>query len=273
MSLEESIIRIYCTVEEILEGMKLRGRGFSPGLSDSEVLTMEIVGEMQGRHTDAAIWRYFREHWLAWFPALGSRGNFAKHCANLRFVKERILVGLFPAESCLHVIDGVPMPLCRKARGGRCKSLKGEAAWGYCAAKEEYYYGMKGVPVIDHDGFVVHCTFTAADEDERAVLDNLRGKIRGMLLGDKGFIGEERRGSLLRDGIDLQTLKRRNMPENRPETVLKWISKTRKTVETAISLLTEMFAFNRIKARDLHHFVNKAARKILAYNFYIDSKS
>jgi hypothetical protein len=251
MSLEESIIRIYCAVEEILDGLRLLSRGFFPELSDSEVLTMEIVGEMQGRHTDAAIWRYFRDHWREWFPALGSRGNFAKHCANLRFAKERILAALFPADSCLHVIDGVPMPICRKARGFRCKSLKGEAAWGYCAAKEEYYYGMRGHPVIDRDGFVVHCTFTAPDEDERSVLDNLRGKIRGMLLGDKGFLGKERRESLLRDGIDLRTLKRNNMPENRPKRILEWISKTRKTVETAISILTEMFAFNRIKARDV----------------------
>ena len=97
MNLEDVIIEIYCLVAEVLDGRELRKRGFPPCLSDAEVLTMEIVGEMQGRDTDAAIWRYFGDHWRAWFPALGSYPNFAKHCANLRWMKESVLQALFPA--------------------------------------------------------------------------------------------------------------------------------------------------------------------------------
>jgi hypothetical protein len=120
MDLEESIIRIYCCVSEIVEDVgKLRGRGYAPGLSDAEELTMEIVGEMQERSTDAGIWRYFQEHWRGWFPRLGSYCNFAKHCANLRWLKEQVMMKLFPPTSTLHVIDGVPMPLCHYARSRR----------------------------------------------------------------------------------------------------------------------------------------------------------
>lgn len=269
MSLEEDIIRIYCAIDGILEGLRLRRRGFSPGLTDSEALTMEIVGELEGRHTDAGIWRYFRDHWREWFPKLGSYGNFAKHCANLRFAKERVLSALFPADSRIYVIDGVPMPLCHKARGSRCKSLMGEAAWGYCAAKDETYYGMKGVPVIDERNLIVNCTVMAANEDERKALDNLFGVLQGVLIGDKGFIGEERRQELLREGLDLQTLKRANMPDERSEDTQKFISRRRKPVETAISMLTEVFGFSKIKARDIHHFAAKVVRKILAYNLYV----
>nr|MBS0019712.1 hypothetical protein [Gammaproteobacteria bacterium] len=53
------------------DGVKLRTRGFAPRLSDSEVITMEIVGELLGQEGDEAIWKYFRRHWAAWFPALG----------------------------------------------------------------------------------------------------------------------------------------------------------------------------------------------------------
>lgn len=273
MNLEDDIIEIYCAVEEVFRDVRLRKRGFSPCLSDAEVLTMEIVGELQGRHTDAAIWRYFRDHWLEWFPRLGSYPNFAKHCANLRFAKERVMAALFPASRSLYIIDGVPMPLCRRARAYRCRSLKGEAAYGYCAAKDEHYYGLRGHPVIDDRHRIVHCTFTPANADERGVLDNLRGFLRGMLIGDKGFLSQAWQESLRGDGIDLQTPSRKNMTETRPEAFLAWLYKTRKAVETAISLLTEMFAFNRIRARDTHHFTNKAARKILAYNFYVSAKS
>lgn len=273
MNLEEKVITIYCHVSHFFEGVRLRQRGFPPGLDDAEVLTIEIIGEMQGHHSDAAIWRYARDHWLEWFPKLGSYPNFAKHCANLRLIKQIILTSLFPPDAALHIIDGVPMPLCHYARSGRCRSLKEHAAFGYCAAKDEHYWGLRGHPVMNGKGYIVHCTYTPANVDEREVLDNLEGVIRGMLLGDKGFISEERRARLLERGIDLQTLKRKNMKETRPKAFLKWLAKTRRTIETALSILCESFAFNRIKARSIHHFINKTSRKILAYNFYIMLKS
>lgn len=273
MNIEDNIITIYCLVAEVLGDVRLRERGFDPGLTDAEVLTMEIVGEMEGKDSDAAIWRYFDGHWREWFPEIGSYPNFAKHCANLRWMKEKVMATLFPADSGLHIIDGVPIRLCHLARSYRCKSLREYTDFGYCAAKDEHYWGLRGHPVINERGYIVHCSYTSPKVDEREVLENLRGTIKGMLLGDKGFIGEERRLSLLADGINLQTLKRKNMTETRPKCFLKWLAKTRKTIETAISLLTEMFNFNQPKARSIHHFINKTARKILAYNFYIMLRS
>jgi Transposase DDE domain len=270
MNIEEIIITVYCLVAEIVEEAgRLRERGFPPGLTDAEVLTMEIVGEMEGRDGDAAIWKYFGEHWRAWFPAIGSYPNFSKHCANLRFMKEKVMAMLFAPDSRLHIIDGVPMKLCHLSRAYRCKSLSEYNDFGYCAAKDEHYFGLRGHPVINERGYIVHCSYTSPKMDEREALENLRGTIKGMLLGDKGFIGEERRISLLSDGINLQTLKRKNMTESRSKDFLRWLAKTRKTIETAISLLTEMFNFNQPKARSIHHFINKTSRKILAYNFYI----
>ncbi|MBK2126133.1 hypothetical protein IB691_12770 [Fangia hongkongensis] len=49
MPLEDFIINIYCLVDDmllkLLKNKKLRQRGFAPKLSDSEVITMEIIGE------------------------------------------------------------------------------------------------------------------------------------------------------------------------------------------------------------------------------------
>jgi hypothetical protein len=101
MNPEESIITICLRVEEkylsITKGCRIRAHGFDPALSDVEIITMEIFGEMQGRHDDVAIWRYFNEHWKEWFPALGSYKNFTKHCANLVWIKQKIMESLFPA--------------------------------------------------------------------------------------------------------------------------------------------------------------------------------
>ena len=42
---------------------KLRQRGPSPELADSEVLTMEIVGEFLGTDTETGPYAYFRRHY------------------------------------------------------------------------------------------------------------------------------------------------------------------------------------------------------------------
>lgn len=273
MNPEEHIIKLYCMVSEFLQKYQLRSRGFAPKLDDAEVITMEIYAQMQGHHTDVAIWRYFKNHWRGWFPHLGSYCNFSKHCANLRFIKEQLLAHYFPAKNRLHIIDGVPMPVCHYARSGRCRSLRPQSAYGYCAAKDEHYFGLRGHPLINEQGFIVACTYTAANVDERETLGNLLHLIKGILLADKGYISEDWERELAHFGIELQTLKRKNMVETRSKAFLKWLAKTRKKIETVISVLTECFAFNRIKARSIHHFINKAARKILAYNFKLLFKS
>jgi len=272
MELEDRIIAVYVAVEriyrEIAMRRPLRRGGFAPGLSDPEVLTMEIVGEMEGRNGDRAIWRYFREHWLEWFPELSAYKTFAKHCANLCWIKQELLRRLFPADDTVHIIDGVPLPLCLNARASRSRMLDAVAAWGYCAAKDQHYYGLRGHAVINMEGCVVDFILTPANTDERAALSDLAGGIRGLLLGDKGFLGRLWQADLLRHGIDLQTPLRDNMTDNRPKSFVRALLRVRKSVETALSLLTGSFSIAKIKAHDLWHYTSKLTRKLLAYNFY-----
>ncbi len=94
MPIQDFIITVFCLIDDeckkISGGHRLRARGFEPKLSDSEVITMDVVGEFLGKDTDTGIWRYFKEHWFSWFPELGSRGNYAKQSANLWIIKQRI---------------------------------------------------------------------------------------------------------------------------------------------------------------------------------------
>ena len=137
MGLEDALSTVYLLVDDAYRvvtcGGRLRQRGPEPKLSDVEVLTMEIFGEQQGRHDDAAIHRYFDGHWRPFFPDLGSYQAFARQCAALSLIKQRILNLLFPASDTIHILDG--FPICHACR--RCRTFRGEAAWGYCATKKE----------------------------------------------------------------------------------------------------------------------------------------
>ncbi len=277
MELEDHIIIIYLRIEEIYNKLTantpLRRGGFSPHLSDVEVLTMEIIGEMQGRNGDRAIWRYFDQHWRHWFPELSAYKTFAKHCANLCWIKQALLPELFPATDRVHIIDGVPMPVCHNARAYRSKTLETIAEWGFCAAKDEHYYGLRGHVVIGINGFISAFIVTPANIDERQSLWDIVGRIKGTLIGDKGFIGQKWIDAMADHDINLQTPLRKNMPDARPKKTVKALMRIRKKVETALSVLTETFALTKIKAHDIWHYTSKLYRKILAYNFYIELKS
>ncbi len=157
------------------------------------------------------------------------------------------------------------MPVCKFARAYFSKIFEGDAQYGYCAAKKEHYYGFRGHIVINSIGVVTAATFTAANVDERDVCPELVEKMRGLLLGDKGFIRPELQEDLAMNGLHLQTPLRDNMADSRPKQFLGWMKGTRRLIETVIGQLAERFHIEKIRARDLWHEASRFWRKLLAH--------
>src|SRR5213080_1616892 len=74
MDLETLIVAVFCLVDDVVRdlcrGRRLRQRGPAPVLADSEVLTVEIVGEFLGLDTDRGLHAHFRRHFGHLFPGL-----------------------------------------------------------------------------------------------------------------------------------------------------------------------------------------------------------
>lgn len=273
MSIEDFIISVFCLIDDELKKMlgnkNLRTKGRKTALSDSEVLTMETIGEFLGRDCDKSIWEYFKFHWHHFFPHLPDRTNFVRQAANLHIVKrllqEKLAATLGSLTDTLHLIDGMPMPVCKFARAYFSKVFKGQAAYGYCATKKEHYYGFRGVIVMSSIGVVTSGTFTAANIDERDICPELVNRIRGLMLGDKGFMRPLMQEELEGQGLYLQTPLRENMKEDREPWFLKWMKSARRLIETVIGQLTERFHIEKVRARDLWHMASRFWRKLLAH--------
>ena len=277
MPLEDFIITVFCWVEEhttsVLGDHRLRSRGFAPKLMDSEVITMEVVGEFLGLDTDVGIWKYFNRHWLSWFPKLGSRTTFAQQAANLWVIKQRfhqqLLMDLGTAADPIHLVDGCPMPVCVLTRAPQCRLFPAAADFGYCAAKKHYYYGLHGHLMVTAHGVITACTVTPASGDEREALWDLTDGVQGLVIGDKGYISAFLQAELVTVGIDLQTPLRANMTDPRPAWVVRQLTSTRRLVETVIGQLVAQFHFEKIRARDVWPLTSRVARKILAHTLGI----
>ena len=269
MNREDFIINVFCMVSDWMQhhNVRVRQRGTKPSLGDDEVITMEIVGEFLGMDTDKGIHAYFKCHWSHFFPTIGDRSAFVRQSANLLHVKSALYrdlarkLGAFGDR--LHIVDGFPIPVCTFGRAGFSRVFKGDAAYGYCATKKAVYYGFKGHLCIDSAGAITGVSVTAANVDEREAALDFADCIQGTLLGDKGYIGKK--AEFLEYGIHLETPVRSNMKDTRSAREIKVMGDIRRRVETVISQLAERLHIERVRTRDLWHFISRTGRKILAH--------
>jgi hypothetical protein len=149
MDLSTFIVSVFCLTDDWLqEGRRIRQRGPEPTLADSEVLTMEIVGEFLGIDTDEGLYAYLRRHYAAgWFPALSKvhRTTFTRQAANLWAVKEKLwkhLLGQIRFDPEVSLIDSSPVPTGRFGRAYRCRRLAEESAFGFDEMTKQTFYGL-----------------------------------------------------------------------------------------------------------------------------------
>jgi len=272
MSIDEFIIRVYCLVaeifEEVVDGNTLRKRGEAPSLSDVEAITLLVVGEYLGLGSDKRIWLYFKTHWQSWFPRLGCRTSFTRQGTNLCHVQDnlrKVLSERLSDNKDLFLFDGFPIPICHIKRYKRSTLFREDGAVGYCAAKDEHYFGFKGHVAITTCGAIRSIGVASANIDERDMLPEVSAGLTGDIIADKGLIRPELTRELASNGIHLHTPLRKNMDDPRPQSFIRHIMNIRRIVETLIGQLTERFKIQAIKAKDNRHLMAKITRKILAH--------
>lgn len=280
MDLEEFSIAVYCLVDELLLELgrepgqgRVRQRGPAPALADSEVLTMEVVGEFLGLDQDTAICRYFRREHPDWFPALGRvhRTTFARQAANLWAVKERLWRRLrerLPLDPALSLVDSVPVPVCRFGRSRRCSRFRGEAAYGYDQASKTTFYGFRVHLRACWPGILAAIQIAPANASDLELLPKLVEGATGQVLGDRNYWSPLLREELAAAGITLLApfRKRSQDPDpvgSRRLTRLRW------RIETVAAQLVERYRLKRLWARDAWHLTGRLLRKVLSHTIAV----
>jgi hypothetical protein len=89
------------------------------------------------------------------------------------------------------------------------------------------------------------------------------GKVKGLLLGDKGFqMNPLQKQELQAHGLQLLVLARKNMTATLTKPADNQLKNLRRRIETAIGQLCERYDLNRIKARSNLAFFAAIFRKI-----------
>jgi hypothetical protein len=271
VDLNTLIVAVFCLIHDRLgeEDRRIRERGPAPKLSDSEVLTIEVVGEFLGIDTDLALYRYFRRHYGEWFPALLEihRTTFARQAANLCKLKECLwqeLLSLAPHDPAFALCDSMPLPACLFARAYRCRRFRGEAAFGKDTLLKQTFYGFRMDIRLCWPGLIARFSVAPANAHELSVLPEIARFTSGLLLGDRDYHSPKTKEELSPMGIELlapySSKKRDPTPERSA-----FLSGLRYRIDTVFSQLTGRYSVKRVWARDLWHLSSRLLRKVLSH--------
>jgi Transposase DDE domain len=274
MDLESFIITVFCLIDDFLRmgRHQLRQRGPEPTLSDSEVLTIETVGEFLSIDTDQDLYFYFRRHFGALFPGLRlvHRTTFGRQAANLWAIKSELWQHLAAAtrhDTALALIDSLPVPVCHFARAHRCRGFAGLASFGHDALAHQTYYGLRLHLRVTWPGVITAATLAPAHAADLAVAPELLVGQAGWALGDGAYWSPNLRQELARQGLTLLApprgvaAKAGGWP--------RWLVQTRRRIETVLSQLTERYHAKRIWARDAWHLTARWLRKLVSHTMAV----
>jgi hypothetical protein len=280
VDLEEFSIAVYCLIDELLgelhadpDWQRVRTRGPAPTLADSEVLTMEVLGEFLGHDQDVAIFRYFRREHPDYFPALADvhRTTFTRQAANLWTVKEQVWARLrdrLPHDPALSFVDSIPVPVCRFGRSQRCRRFRGEAAYGYDQGSKTFFYGFRCHLRACWPGVAAAAQFAPANISDLAMAPELVEGAVGQVLGDRNYWDPLLREQLAAAGIDFCAPYRKRSED--PDPVgSKRLTRVRWRIETVAAQFVERYHLKRIWARDAWHLTSRVLRKVLSHTIAV----
>ena len=280
MDLESFTIAMYCRIDTLLAELRadpdwcrIRQRGPAPTLADSEVLTMEVVGEFLGLDRDTALIAYFRREHPDWFPGLlhVHRTTFVRHAANLWSLKAKLwqcLLDQVPHDPALSFVDSVPVPVCRFGRAYHCSRFREHARFGRDTGSHATFYGFRDHLRVCWPGVIRATTMAAANVQDLDLVPELVDDGTGQVIGDRNYWAPKVAAELEPAGIQfLAPFKRR---ETDPDPVgSRRLTRWRWRIEVVASQLVERYHLKRVWARDTWHLTSRLLRKVLSHTLCV----
>ncbi|MDO4338690.1 MAG: IS982 family transposase [Eubacteriales bacterium] len=274
---EDFILLVYTIIDDLYHqfaptSVSQRRNVDTAKMSDSEIITLSICGELAGIDSENAWYSFVKRNYRHLFPRLCSRTRFNRTRKALLQVTELLrqkLTHSFPIPTSRYfVIDSFPLPVCKFGRARYCRSFRVDGAnYGKCPSKKETYFGFKVHALITIEGYITAFEITPASVDDREGLrDFAENHLCLTVLGDKGYTGEQLWEDMQEKGICLMSLKPSNHKNNWPKEVRQVIFRFRRRIETVFSQLSEQLNAEKVLAKSFRGLCTRLQNKILGHN-------
>lgn len=259
-----------------------RGGGvLPPTFTDSEVIPVALLIDTFFHGQDALGLAFLRQYEPTLFPALPADGHFNDRRRALGSIIEQrrrhltTTHGLIAADDPWRLMDRAPLPVCTYGRGGTNATLAGPEYFSVMASRKAKLFGLRLyltttssqvadrwmlAPAAPHAGKMMHALL--ADEHDLIVL------------ADGAFQDPTEMEVLQRKhNIQVSATPRKDSQQPCPTQVRQWVTRLRRRIETALSVLVPVCNVEQLHARSLTGIVTRIATRLLAYNLCLVMKS
>ncbi len=252
--------------------------GPAPDCSDSELITMALVGECRGWTEETTLLRCWREH-RDLFPIVPERSRFNRRRRNLlhaiNAIRQGVLAVLDLAQDRQCAIDSLPVPVLQfhlvPASPAASTWQSEGAAFGKVPTKKQTIFGYKLHLLVTLGGVIRDVVLAPANASDVTVGEELLGAQQDLAaIGDKGYISAPL-AAALRDerGVLLLTVPRRNQRAQLPPDVTALRNRWRQIVETVNDQLTEQFHLGRHHAHTFRGLCARLYTKLAAHTLCV----
>lgn len=262
---------MFAYVDDWCKAHPTRAHGPLPDVSDSEIMTVALWCELCGISSEHAQIRYWQRHLLSFFPSVLERSRYHRRrvvvLSTLNALRQSLLTTTVLGVQDLRIIDSTPVPVITFRRAG-FTPLFPEAAYGYCAAKREYYYGFKFHLVTDKTGIPLHFDLTPANIPDIQMAEELLAVASpaAVTIADKGYVSAPVATTLYtRYQSTLLAAQRANQTTRESPEDRRLLNGWRQRIEVVNAMLKERFHLGKTFAKTLGGLVTRIIVKMTSF--------
>lgn len=275
---EDFCLWVYVIVDDFWQTVEpcFKRPGPAPLCSDSELLTMVLVGECCGWDIETEMLNNWRMH-RALFPHQPCQSRFNRRrrqlSQGLSLLRQGLLGRLDLAMERLCAIDSHPLPVVafhHAPRAARAWTMH-QADIGWCAAKRVYFFGYRLHLLITLEGLILDYALAPASVRDLPIAQELLVDWHDLtVLGDGAYLSRPVAAELRAErAIDLLTLPRANQRVQLPPAFHHPFKAARFIIETVNSQLEAQFNIQRNYARSFWGLTTRLHAKLTAHTLCV----
>lgn len=261
------IVTAYVLIDDLLQIMN-HNDDVRTNVSASEIMIVAVVSAryFQNNHERAL---YIMRH-LGYVNKISiSRFNRRLHALSEILWYVLTMIGDLLSNGSIFAIDSMPLPVCKRVRAKRCQKVKEKQFWGYCAAKDEYFFGWRLHLICDDQGIPVAFEMLPASWHDLVPLQELLALLPpgSQVVADKGYVSQKDEIICYHYGnVRLIPRYRKGMRISNTKHQTRLLNTYRSMIETVNSQLEKM-GIQRLHARTNNGFAIKVLASLIALTF------
>lgn len=244
--------------------------GPPPNLSDAEVITIAVVGELFGMEVEGRWYSLVQQHYRGLFPGLNERSRFNRRRRDLwqvtNHLRSHLMETLVSPHHPWRILDSFPLVVANWGRRSRVRVAREEGGFGRAHAKQQPFFGYRVHLLITLEGIVANFVLAPANlHDSTVAPEAFEGMEELIALGDKAYYSVPLETELAQHRIRLVALRRRDARRPLPQELAKVVRSARQLVETVGSQLAQVFHIEHNLAKSTWGIKARLSNKLLGH--------